>query len=128
MSYYSRHVYHIIAKINCFNLHTLKLIQSLVPEIRCHAAPLSREGVINITWEYVHTGGLNLSNVTLFYSLDVQPLQFQLLSNVATPSEDQADVVLHQLPAGNSYVFEVISSNAVGSASAICPPVRHDIG
>lgn len=71
--------------------------------------------------------------MTLLYSLVAQPLQFWPLGNVTTPvgeglAGDGGSEVLHQLPAGNRYVFEVVSSNAVGSSSALCPPVTHDIG
>ena len=105
----------------------------VVPEIQCPVAPVSEQGVINVTWQYVHTGGLNLSEVALLYSLATQPLQFQLLSNSTPPLEegqagDTGSAVFDHLPAGNSYIFEVLSSNGVGSSRTTCPPVRHDIG
>lgn len=84
--------------------------------------------MINVIWHYVHTGGLNLTHVSLLYSLNATPLQFQPLTLDQQPRVQASSLVLHQLPAGNSYVFKVTSLNDLGSSSTICPPVDHNIG
>ena len=105
---------------------------------------MSSQGVINVTWHYVHTGGLNLSRESVLYSLDTRPLRFlspvgddQLSSDgggevgeggVLIWGCNHSSLLLDWLAAGNSYVFKVVSSNQVGSSSVTCPPIRHDIG
>lgn len=101
--------------------------------MECSSAPLSSEGDVSVNWQYIHTGGLNLTGVSLLYSLD-QPLsQFHRHRDVpllVQPGEDRAPLsfTVQNLTAGNGYIFRIISSNAVGNSSITCPPVTHVIG
>lgn len=101
----------------------------IVPEIQCRTAPFSNNGTIEVTWFYVHTGGLNLTQVSVSYSLDSPVLRFQQ-PNDSQPlaGVDSTSFVAYELQAGNNYIFKIVSSNSVGHSSATCPPVIHDIG
>lgn len=104
-----------------------------VPEMKCETAPVSANGMIAITWRYVHTGGLNLSHTSVLYALNKPHPQFQrlgdtsvLLAGAEAGSSDS--FVETGLAAGSSYIFKVVSSNAIGNSSVLCPPVQHHIG
>lgn len=101
----------------------------IVPEIQCRTAPFSNNGTIEVSWFYVHTGGLNLTQVSVSYSLDSPVLRFQQ-PNDSQPlaGVDSTSFVAYELQAGNNYIFKIVSSNSVGHSSATCPPVIHDIG
>lgn len=106
---------------------------SIVPEVECDIAPLSDEGAINITWLYIHTGGLNLSSINLLYSIDQPHPQFRILADVPVPGKgtlggEPFSFAVQDLPAGNSYIFSITSSNDKGNSSVTCPPVSHSIG
>lgn len=100
--------------------------------MQCDTAPLSSSGIINVTWFYVHTGGLDLSHISLLYGISGQYPQFQPLSEIQAPAGVLEDYLtgytVQELPAGNNYTFQIVSSNAMGNSSTICPPVTHSIG
>lgn len=90
---------------------------------------------MTVTWRYLHTGGLNLSSISLLYAINKPHPQFQLLSEVPIPREGTLDgsngpfiFPVQDLPAGNSYTFKITSSNDIGNSSTTCPPVAHSTG
>ena len=80
----------------------------------------------------MHTGGLNLSLVSVYVSIDGGLLwDIQSLPNKATLGEDSGwptSLTVSDLPAGHTYKFMVRAFNRLGNSSAACPPVVHDIG
>ncbi len=103
----------------------------LVPEIECQMAPLSINGSIRVSWQFVHTGGLNLTGLSVLYSLDTSSLWFQRLANgklAVDSAEDPTALSVSDLPAGSRYIFKVASSNELGNSSSTCPPIVHSIG
>ena len=104
----------------------------IVPKIECQESPLSQNGIIVVTWSYIHTGGLNITQVYVTYSLDQSSLEFQQLPNGIIPVEEGADsprnLAVRNLVSGNSYIFMVMASNEEGNSSTVCPSVVHDIG
>ena len=87
--------------------------------------------MINVTWQFIHTGGLNLTQVSIDYSLNNDSSQFFDVTNGQLPVDGDnslTSIIVRDLPAGNSYIFKVSSSNDIGNSSTTCPPVTHDVG
>ena len=105
---------------------------SLVPDIECNSTPLSSNGIIIISWSFVHTGGLNLTQVTVSSSTDTFMVwDFQPLPSTPTLVDEEGrptSLTVSKLPAGNTYVFTVRAFNMLGNSSVSCPPITHDIG
>ena len=99
------------------------LIHPTVPAPTCEA-PVSENGVITVTWDYTHTGGLELTAVEVRYRNedDNEDIDEQSV-NVSTTMLD-----IPELEAGRTYVFEVDASNSMGLTTVECPPVEHVIG
>lgn len=103
--------------------------------MKCETAPVSTNGMIAVTWQYIHTGGLNLSHTSVLYALsnNPHPSQFQRLDDTSplptgAGAGSSDSFVESGLAAGSSYIFKVVSSNAIGNSSVSCPPVQHHIG
>ena len=101
--------------------------------MQCRVAPLSNNGTIDVSWRFVHTGGLNLTGVSVLYSLDTDLLQFQPLHSgrgelSVDGDSDPTTISVSELPAGSSYIFKVTSSNEMGNSSSACPPISHSVG
>lgn len=104
---------------------------SLVPDLQCNSVPLSKNGTISVSWNFVHTGGLNLSLVSVFHSTDIVPWDFKPVPHeqiVLDEKRRPTSLVVSELLAGNTYVFMVCAFNMLGNSSVMCPPVTHDIG
>ena len=96
-----------------------------VPAPVCDSAPVSEDGVITVSWTYVHTGGLNLTQVEVQYK---EPTQDQFEGNETLDDPNQTSVSFTGLEAGSTYLFQITAYNANGSDSVTCPPVTHEIG
>ena len=56
------------------DLLCMHYIVCLVPEMICDTTPLSRQGMITITWQFIHTGGLDLTGISMqLWSQPVRP-------------------------------------------------------
>ena len=107
---------------NCVNsafLHTT------VPAIQC-LDPVSANGIISVQWSFIHTGGLNLTDVSAEYSfvdgalMDTRPVPISGL--------DARSVNVSGLVAGFVYTFRITAENSNGSSSVLCTPTQHLIG
>ena len=109
--------------MKCRIFNSLSL--SLVPAPNCISA-VSSNGDIAVNWEYIHTGGLQLTAVQVEYSFQ------SLLVEVTRPAGDTGvndrSLVVPELLTGQVYTFKVTATNSEGSASSECPPVDHRIG
>ena len=74
---------------------------------------------ITVSWSYIHTGGLPLTNVSVSYHFDnsLSPIPIPLIS------VDSTLVTLPYLNAGFEYTFIVIAENSEGSSSTLCGPI-----
>ena len=91
----------------------------VVPELFCNASA-SSNGVVTVTWSYVHTGGLPLTNVSVSYTnsnLSPIPIPFNDIS------VDTTLVTVPDLKAGFQYTFNVTAENSEGSSSTLCGPI-----
>ena len=90
-------------------------------------APTSEDGTITVNWDYVYTGGLNLTSVQILYRESSEPdYQGSLSGNEHCTSN--CSLAFTTLTAGFSYVFAVNASNDEGYAVVECPEVLLDIG
>ena len=103
----------------------MTLFHLIVPAPVCDSAPVSEDGVITISWTYVHTGGLNLTQVEVQYK---EPTQDQFEGNETLDDPNQTSLSFTGLEAGSTYLFQIIAYNANGSDNVTCPPVTHEIG
>ena len=96
-----------------------------VPAPLCSNIPTSEGGVINVTWSYIHMGGLNLTEVVVEYS---ESGDFQDLQNGNLTDLSQTSLEVLNFTAGQTYSFQVTASNQMGSNSVLCPAVNHSVG
>ena len=100
-----------------------------VPAPVCDAAPVSDDGVIAVTWDYTHTGGLNLTEVIVQYGIySADEIDFQDIPDGNLTDVDEVTLDVGGLVAGRAYVFQITATNDVGSATVQCPPVVHTVG
>ena len=91
-----------------------KICKTTVPELSCNASVLA-DGAVTVTWSYVHTGGLPLTNVLVSFSEDgLSPIPIPLI-NI-----DTTLVTIPDLKIGPQYTFNVTAENSEGSASTLC--------
>ena len=98
-----------------------------VPEVLCLQTPISTNGKIRVSWDYSHTGGLNLTQVKIDYRIK-QLESFRLLPESLYSNEEllrTKGVEILNFTAGFEYVFRVTASNEIGSSSVECPSVFH---
>ena len=96
-----------------------------MPAPVCSNIPTSEGGIINVTWSYIHTGGLNLTEVVVEYS---ESGDFQDLQNGNLTDLSQTSLEVLNFTAGQTYSFQVTASNQMGSSSVLCPAVNHSVG
>ena len=106
-----------------------------VPDVLCLQTPTSANGNILVSWDYSHTGGLNLTGVSIEYrggNMETfQSLPDRLAGLGLYPNEnllETKNVRVINFTAGFEYVFRVTASNENGYESVECPPVQHLIG
>ena len=81
-------------------------------------------GAVIVTWSYIHTGGLPLTNVSVSYANDnsLSPIPIPLIS------VDTTSVTIPDLKAGFEYTFNVTAENSEGSSSTVCGPITPKSG
>ena len=90
---------------------------SAVPKLSCNASILANGAVtVTVTWSYIHTGGLPLTNVLVSYCIgnNNSPIPIPLIS------VDTTSVTIPDLKAGFEYTFNVTTVNSEGSSSTVC--------
>ena len=93
-------------------IHTLS-----VPALTCNATAMSINDSITVTWSYIHTGGLPLTNVSVCYSF-TKPMS--VVKPIALESIDATSVTVLGIETGFQYTFNVTAENNNGSSSALC--------
>ena len=70
---------------------------------------------VTVSWSFVHTGGLPLTNVSVsYYYIFLSPIPIPLISVGTTL------VTIPDLKAGFEYTFNVTAVNSEGSSSTVC--------
>ena len=84
----------------------------------CNAS-VSMKGDVTVTWSYIHTGGLPLTNISVFYT-------FEEGSTIGDPNLVQVgsisttSVTLVELQPGYRYTFNITAENNNGTSSILC--------
>ena len=94
-----------------------------MPQLFCNASVFA-DGAATVTWSYIHTGGLPLTNVSVsYYSESVS-------NSIPIPliSVDTTLVTIPDLKAGFQYTFNVTAENSEGSSSTLCGPITPKSG
>ena len=101
----------------------INLIIITVPELFCNAS-VSFNGTVTVTWSYIHTGGLPLTNVSVSYK------NINSLKPIPIPSisVDTTSVTIPDLKAGFEYIFNVTAVNSEGSSSTVCGSTTPESG
>ena len=126
---------HILTLTNSHaHTHTHTYMHNIpVPALLCDA-PVSSNGVITVTWPYIHTGGLPLTNLFLTYTHSILGNSIENFSNrsqlnmVSVNSVDSTSIVVPSLVTGAEYMFNITAENSYGSSSIVCGPTPHLIG
>ena len=115
-------IFLLLVLIHAYNLyHT-------VPAPTC-SAPVSSNGVITVTWSYIHTGGLPLTNLFLTYTYSFIASNFtHNFNDVSISSVNTTSVIVSKLIAGAEYTFNITVENNIGLSNIICGPTSHIIG
>ena len=98
---------------------------AIVPAPVCESA-MSANGIITVSWSFTHTGGVPLTNLSVFYT-------FSEGLNQVNGTERYVDIVATSvmvpgLQAGTEYTFSVIAVNSEGSAVSVCAAEVHREG
>ena len=96
-----------------------------VPELVCLGA-VSFNGLVNLSWEYRHTGGLNLTALAVDYTTH-ELAEFQNVDSDLSDT-DRTTLEVEGLAAGELYTFRITASNEQGGAQALCPALWHSTG
>ena len=94
-----------------------------VPAPTCNA-PLSSNGVITVSWSYIHTGGLPLTNLSVVYRYE----EGLVMSPIDIASVEVMKAMVSNLVAGRLYTFSISAENTIGSISIDCGPIRLETG
>ena len=96
----------------------------IAPKVTCSLTPISVNGRIHVSWSYLHTGGLNITEISVQY----RQQQVNLFQFLQEELPDKNTTIATNFTAGYNYVFRVVASNEIGSDSTDCPSVLHQIG
>ena len=88
--------------------------------------PLSEDGIITVSWSYVHTGGLPLTALSVMYSYVNR--QTTVTNPVAISDVGSLSATVSGLVVGLVYTFSITAENRNGSSTTVCEPVLHEIG
>ena len=94
-----------------------------MPKLFCNASVFA-DGAATVTWSYIHTGGLPLTNVSVSYYFE------SVLNSIPIPliSVDTTLVTIPDLKAGFQYTFNVTAENSEGSSSTLCGSITPKSG
>ena len=107
-------------------MHT---VYCAVPALLCDA-PVSSNGVITVTWSYIHTGGLPLTNLLITYTCSFLGSNFSYnnINDISVSSVNTTSVIVSDLITGAEYTFNITAENNIGSSNIVCGPTSHVIG
>ena len=88
--------------------------------------PVSADGDITVQWSFVHTGGLNLTDLLAAYSFTDGSLT--VTEPITIRSLDTTSVNVSNLVAGFVYTINITAENSNGSSTVFCKPILHLIG
>ena len=91
-------------------------------------ALVSSNGLVVVSWNYNHTGGLPLTQVLVWYDTLLEGSANGSSKSVPISNVNATSVFLSNLQAGFEYVFTIIAGNDIGDSSISCGPVPHEIG
>ena len=97
-----------------------------VPAFDVCNASVSTNGAITVNWSYIHTGGLPLTNISLFY-------MFEEGSTIGAPNIvpvgdiNTTSVTLVELQPGYRYTFNITAENSNGTSNILCGVTVHNI-
>ena len=97
-----------------------------VPAPTCNAI-VSSNGVITVSWSYIHTGGLPLTNVSVVYRYE-EGLAMSPPTPVDIANTEIMTLMVPNLVAGRLYTFTISIENSNGSTSIDCGPAHHNSG
>ena len=98
-----------------------------VPAPVCPTLPTSSGGVITVRWNYIHTGGLELTQVIVTATKGILSTELEVPNgNLTDLSQTSLDI--STFTAGFQYIFSVTAYNELGSSSVQCERVEHQIG
>ena len=107
------------------NVLHLCIVTSVVPDLTC-SQPVSMEGVIRVSWFYVHTGGLPLTEASVEYSYVNGSLS--ITEPVSVNETNTTFIEVSNLVAGISYTFIITAENSNGLSTISCQSILHIVG
>ena len=107
------------------NVMHLCIVTSVVPDLTC-SQPISMEGVNRVSWFYVHTGGLPLTEASVEYSYANGSLS--ITEPVSVNETNTTVIEVSNLVAGISYSFIITAENSNGSSTISCQSILHIVG
>ena len=99
------------------------ILPQIVPALTCNAT-ISASGVITVTWSYIHTGGLPLTNVSVFYTyIDGSAISSPI--SIPVSGLDTRVATVSTAESALEYTFNVTAQNSIGSSSILCGSTLH---
>ena len=90
-----------------------------VPSIKMCNTSVSASSDVTVTWSYIHTGGLPLTNIFISYTYKDDSF-FSSTNHVPVTSIDTTSVTLVELQEGFRYTFNITAENSNGTSSTLC--------
>ena len=87
--------------------------------------PTSANNIIMVTWSYIHTGGLSLTNVSVTFFSDGPETA---TNSIPVSGTDTLSIEVPDLVTGSEYTFNITAVNSIGPSSILCGPVLHRTG
>ena len=84
-------------------------------------------GGITTRWSYIHTGGLDLTNVLVFYTFEEGSHDSNSVT-VMNINPTINSINVPRLTAGIRYTFNITAVNDIGSSYILCGPILLSIG
>ena len=79
---------------------------------------------VTVTWSYIHTGGLPLTNIFISYTYEDNSV-ISSTNHVPFTSIDKTSVTLVELQEGFRYTFNITAENNHGTSSTLCEATLH---
>lgn len=86
------------------------------------------DGVIRVSWFYVHTGGLPLTDASVEYSYMSLNGSSLFIESVSVNETNTTVIDVSNLVAGFSYTFIITAENSNGSSTTLCRSILHSVG
>ena len=96
-----------------------------VPALDMCNASVSTDGAITVNWSYIHTGGLPLTNVSVFYMFEEGSTTISDPNLFPAGSINTTSVTLVGLQPGYRYTFNITAENSNGTSNILCGVTVH---